>query len=121
MPLTFEIFPELGIVLTIVNGRVTDSDLWSHDRDLENTPGFKSAFHHILDATAITENYITEAGLIRLATHSPFSPDCRRAFVLADGASEEQAGIFTKAASASSDNMFVTHDRNKAYEWLLNQ
>lgn len=119
MALTFEIFPELEVVLTIANGSVSDNDLLPYIRELENSPEFNATFNHILDMTAITHNFITEEGLAMLATRSPFSSNCRRAFVIADGTSVENAGVFSKIASASPDNSFVTHDRKKAYEWLL--
>ena len=121
MPLKIEIFPELEIVLTIATGVVTDQAVLDHDRALEKMRQFEPRFNHILDVTAMSENLLTLAGLKEIAEKTPFSPQCRRAYILVGNDAAKTAGVFAELTNMQSDQLYVTHDRESAYKWLLEE
>jgi len=119
MPIDFEIYPDLRIVLTIVTGSIDDRMSIDNAVKLGNHPDFDSSFHQIIDVTAITANRLTEDGMEEISRITPFSRSSRRAFIVAENNMVTKAGYFSRLSTIVSDNIFVTNSREKAYEWLL--
>lgn len=119
MSIQFEVYPDLHIVLTILTGTVDDQMCLDNIHKLAASPGFDASFDQVIDVTGITANKITNAGLTAVAELTPFSSASRRAFIISESNIVTQAGFFGSLSGVESDNIFVTHDRDKAYDWLL--
>ena len=122
MPISGEVLVDAGIVQTIVSGKVDDAAIINFEKNLGKLPGFKPDMSQLVDASGVIENLVTMEGLQKLVEVTPFNAGCRRAFVIADEKSAENAGMFATLASASqSELIYVTRNRDDAYNWLLNK
>lgn len=119
MAINFEIFPDLRIVLTVIAGSIDDKMCFDNARLLADHPEFEPAFDQIIDMTAITSNNLTEDGIKEISGFTPFSPDSRRAFIVAENSLLTHTQYFSSLPNINSDNIFITHSRDKAYKWLL--
>lgn len=118
MALAFKIFPEKKLVESVATGELTDEIILNHDRLLEKTEGFDPTFNHLLDFTELTKDQVTMRGLKELAENTPFNKTCRRAYITAVKAHEQRAGFLAILMSAPNENVLVTPDKIKAYNWL---
>lgn len=119
MPIDFEIYPDLRIVLTVLSGVVEDQMCIDNIRRLVDHSDFDSSFDQVIDTTEITRNALTEDGLREVASSTPFSPGSRRAFIVAENILVTQADIYSRLTEAEPGKVFVTPSREKAYAWLL--
>lgn len=118
MALTFKIFPDQNLVESLAMGELTDEIILSHDRLLEKTKEFDPTFDHLVDLTEMTEDRVTMKGLKELAENTPFGKSCRRAYIVTMKAQEQRAGFLAILMNAPDENLFLTQDRAKAYDWL---
>ena len=119
MSINIEIFPDLGIVLTVVTGTINDRMVIDFTRQLANKPEFDATFDHILDLAGATANNLTREGIQEIARITPFSSTSRRVFIVAENDLASQADYFSGLLEVGPDTVFITHSREKAYQWLL--
>lgn len=119
MPIEFEIFPDLRIVLTVLSGAIEDQMCIDNIMRLSDDPRFDSSFDQVIDTTGISKNGLTEDGLREVAKVTPFISSSRRAFIVAEHVMVTQADFYSRLTAGNSDKVFVTHSRKQAYAWLL--
>jgi hypothetical protein len=119
MSINIEVFPDLGIVLTVVTGVINDRIGIDSARQLAEKPGFDASFDHILDLAGTTANNLTREGIQEIARITPFSSTSRRVFIVSESDLGAQADFFSGLLEVDPDKVFVTHSREKAYRWLL--
>lgn len=119
MSFNIEIFPDLGIVLTVVTGTISDRMGIDLAKQMTDKPDFDASFDHILDLAGATANNLTREGIQELARITPFSSTSRRAFIVAENDLVSQADYFSRLLETDPDTVYITHSREKAYQWLL--
>lgn len=118
MPVEYVIHPDLELVLSQAYGRVTDSDLLEHERQLRSDEQFAPHFNQLFDFTQLNQNEITSQGVRALADRNPFGAGSKRALI-ADQRDLETFGLlrmFEILTSDQSDESTVQYDdlRNAA-------
>lgn len=84
MPTFYKIDKERRFVLSTASGEVTYAEMVAHQRDLSADRDFDPTFAHIADFTYARLAKISSEEVLQFAQRSIFSPDARRAMILAD-------------------------------------
>ena len=81
MTTRYTIDPANRVVYSIVEGPVTDDDLFRHVARMASDAQFNPEYDHVVDTTLIGEVHITSHCIRTVAGMSPFAPTSHRAFV----------------------------------------
>lgn len=119
MPAEYRIDEEFGVVLSRASGRLTDSDLLEHQRQLRSDPAFQPDLNQLFDFRDVTDVEVTAAGIHSLAERNPFGSGARRAFVVASQAMYGMMRMFQILTDTHPDELRVLfQDLGSANAWL---
>jgi hypothetical protein len=119
MAATFRIDTERGVVLTKMEGVVTDDELLVIQRELRDDPRFRPDLNTLVDATEVTVAKLTANGLREAGQASPFGAGSRRALVAqAGGVVYGMARMFEMLADLEPVTTRVFDNLAEAKAWL---
>lgn len=119
MPITYEIDPTKGVVLSSWTGTITDEEVLDFGRQLYRDERFDPAYRNLADLTGMDGSRLTSRAIRSLSAANRFSSTARRAFVVGN----ELAFGFTRMYQAEAEfnrvgMPVVFRDKAKALDWL---
>jgi hypothetical protein len=120
MPAYFKIDKERRLVMSTAAGVLTLADALTHQESLLRDPDFDPSFSQLIDFTHVTNVEFEAEGVRRLAQKAIFSPDSRRAILVASDlvfGFSRMFEIYREAAGEKGIHVFRNLD--DALEWVL--
>ena len=119
MPASYRIDLRAGLVITVVEGSVTNEELLAHQQRMSADPDFRPTMNHVIDARAVTATAVTAFGVRVLATPSIFAAGSRRA-IIAGGVSHSSGylNMFQTLRSQSGEDIKIFSTVEDAHRWL---
>ena len=120
MPAFYKIDRENRLVMSSASGAVTIADALAHDEKLVHDPDFDPSFSQLLDLSHISKIEVTTEHIRTLAQRSCFSPNSRRAFLVATDNAYGIARMFEVLRESAGDTgIEVFRTLDEALEWVL--
>lgn len=105
----FQVFEDLNLVVSLLEGVVTDQDTEDLLKAIGKAPNFKSSMSYMGDFRFITSNLITPAGMTRTAQFTPFDRTSQRVYLVNDEMVKILSVIYASVANISQ-NYYLTRD-----------
>lgn len=118
MPAEYRVDEALGCVFSRGFGVLTEEDLFEHDRHLAADPAFKADMKQRWDFLELVEVQISGAAVQRFAKANPFSPESRRAGIVASPLVYGLIRMFEAYARLPVERIQIFPDARGADEWL---
>lgn len=119
MPSEFIIDVEHGVVISKGTGVFTNEDFLEHMVNLSRDKRFQPEFKQIVDCRSITRMDLTAEQIRDFASHSIFSPQSRRAFVVTSSLQFGLSRMFSAYSEIDgAQNIMVFRDMREALLWL---
>lgn len=118
MPATYRIDSDRGVVITTLQGRVTDRDLADHQRQVRADPAFHPGLDQLVDGRAITEVRVTSGGVRAVAVSDYFAEGTRRALVMDSDVAYGMARMFEMLRASGPEEVRVFRTIGEAQVWL---
>jgi len=106
------------LVLTQMNGNITDREITEHEKNLGKQPGFRADYAQLIDASEATLEAVSSDCLRMIASITPFFPTARRAYVVKGQFARLLAIIYGVHSSLNEQYFYVTEQLDMAYHWL---
>ena len=120
MPAYFKIDKERRLVMSTAAGVLTLADALTHQESLLKDPDFDPSFCQLIDFTHVTNVELEAEGVRRLAQRSIFSPDSRRAILVASDLVFGFSRMFEiYRETAGEKGIHVFRNLDDALEWVL--
>jgi hypothetical protein len=120
MPAFYHIDKDRKLVMSTASGVLTRKDLSTHMQNLRKDPDFNPAFSQLADFSHITGRELTGDDIRDIARTNVFSPDSRRAFIVADDQSESLAEMFAILRDAAGERgIRVFRTLEEGIDWII--
>ena len=120
MPVISQVDSSLGVVFSMMQGVVTQEDIWSQIDRLNTDPAFQPSFNHLVDMRGATRFDVSEEGMRTVSSHSVFNEKSRRAIV---AERDEMFGVarmyqLLRETHKKPDQVRVFRTMEEARRWL---
>ncbi len=122
MPAFYKIDKERRLVLSTGAGVVTKDDLMGHQDRLVEDPDFHPSFSQLWNLTEVTEANLNAADVEMMARRDVFSPNSRRAIVVAKDDHYGLARMFQIHRELSGEGgIRVFRNLDDGLDWIFSQ
>jgi len=118
MPARYRIFPEHNLIVSVLEGRLTDEDLLGQQDQLRRDPRFRPDLRQVVDASGATQAAVTSDGIRTAARNTTLGPATRRAIIAPSPSHYGLARMFQLSTRADEDTIAVFRTRAEACAWL---
>jgi len=119
MPQDYSIDEQQQVIWTRCWGVLSDADIVCHQARLRDDPCFHPTLNQLVDARAVTEVKISAAAISKLGESTLFSPEAKRAYVVAQDALYGLVRMYEMhQAARGSEAVRVFRDHAVALAWL---
>ena len=118
MPARYRIVPEHRLVVTELEGRVTDADLFQQQDQLRRDPAFSPDLKQLVDASAVTEAAVTAEGLRSAARNTALAEGAVRAIFAHMPSHFGLARMFQLNTRGGEERIAVFRTLDEACAWL---
>jgi hypothetical protein len=120
MPAFFKIDKERRPVMSTGSGVLTMAEAMAHQDNLRKHPDFDPSFSQLVDLSNVTKIELSHGDMERFAQAAIFSPNSRRAFLVAGDAVYGLARMFAILRdNAGEKGIQVFRDLDAALDWVL--
>ena len=120
MPAFYHIDKDRKIVMSTASGVLTRKDLTTHMQGLMKDPDFNPSFSQLADFSHITGRELTAEDIRDIARTTVFSPNSRRAFIVADDQSESLAEMFAILRDVAGERgIRVFRTLEEGIDWII--
>jgi hypothetical protein len=120
MPAFYHIDKDRKLVMSTASGVLTREDLTTHMQNLLKDPDFNSSFSQLADFSHITGRNLTADDIRDIARTNVFSPNSRRAFIVADDQSESLAEMFAILRDVAGERgIRVFRTLEEGIDWII--
>ena len=122
MPAFYHIDKDRKLVMSTASGVLTREDLTTHMQSLLKDPDFNPSFSQLADFSHITGRELTADDIRDIARTNVFSPNSRRAFIVADDQSESLAEMFAILRDVAGERgVRVFRTLEEGIDWIIPQ
>jgi hypothetical protein len=122
MPAFYKIDRERRLVMSTGAGILTMAEILAHQNKLANDSDFDPDFSQLMDFTQVTQIALNANDVRRLAQRSIFSPQSRRAFIMANDAAYGLGRMYEIfRESAGEHGIGVFRNLEEALDWILSK
>lgn len=120
MPAFYHIDKDRKLVMSTASGVLTREDLTTHMQSLLKDPDFNPSFSQLADFSHITGRELTADDIRDIARTNVFSPNSRRAFIVADDQSESLAEMFAILRDVAGERgIRVFRTLEEGIDWII--
>src|ERR1700685_465567 len=120
MPAFYHIDKERKLVMSTASGVLTRNDISTHMMNLLKDPDFNPAFSQLADFTHMTGREFTADDIRDFARTNVFSPNSRRAFIVADDETESLAEMFAILRDVAGERgIRVFRTLDEGIDWII--
>jgi len=122
MPVFYKIDKERRLVMTSGAGTLTIAAALAHQEKLVSDPDFDPTYSQLMDFTQLTQVDLDAEDIRRIAQRSVFSPQSRRAIIMAGDANFGLARMFEILREAAGEHgIRVFRKLDEALDWILSK
>jgi hypothetical protein len=120
MPAFYHIDKDRKLVMSTASGVLTRNDISTHMMNLLKDPDFNPAFSQLADFTHMTGREFTADDIRDFARTNVFSPNSRRAFIVADDETESLAEMFAILRDVAGERgIRVFRTLDEGIDWII--
>jgi hypothetical protein len=120
MPAFYHIDKDRKLVMSTASGVLTRNDISTHMMNLLKDPDFNPAFSQLADFTHMTGREFTADDIRDFARTNVFSPNSRRAFIVADDETESLAEMFAILRDVAGERgIRIFRTLEEGIDWII--